>query len=34
MKEIGLINRDLEAVISSLGHMDELIVCDAGFPIP
>lgn len=34
MKEIGLINADIAAVIAGLGHMDELIVCDAGFPIP
>ena len=27
-------NRDIARVIATLGHMDELIVCDAGFPIP
>ncbi|MFN8464244.1 MAG: D-ribose pyranase [Caldilineaceae bacterium] len=34
MKEIGLLNSDIADVISRLGHMDEIIVCDAGFPIP
>ncbi len=34
MKEIGLLNREISDVISGLGHMDEMIVCDAGFPIP
>ncbi len=34
MQEIGILNRDIARVIATLGHMDELIVCDAGFPIP
>ncbi len=34
MKEIGLLNSEIADVISHLGHMDEIIVCDAGFPIP
>jgi D-ribose pyranase len=34
MKEVGLLNSDLSDVVSRLGHMDELIVCDAGFPVP
>lgn len=34
MKEVGLLNSDIADVISRLGHMDEVIVCDAGFPIP
>jgi D-ribose pyranase len=34
MKETGLLNQDVSEVISKMGHMDELIVCDAGFPIP
>ena len=33
MKEIGLLNSDIADIISRLGHMDEVIVCDAGFPI-
>ena len=34
MKEIGLLNTEIADVIARLGHMDEMIVCDAGFPIP
>ena len=34
MKEIGLLNSEIADVIARLGHMDEMIVCDAGFPIP
>jgi D-ribose pyranase len=34
MQEIGILNRDVARVLATLGHMDELIVCDAGFPIP
>jgi len=34
VKEIGILNRDISAVISQLGHQDEMILCDAGFAIP
>jgi len=34
MKKTALLNRDVSAVIASLGHTDMLVVCDAGFPIP
>jgi len=34
MKETGILNSDVSQVISTQGHMDEMIVCDAGFPIP
>ena len=34
MKKTGLLNRDLSEVIASMGHMDQLTVCDAGLPIP
>jgi D-ribose pyranase len=34
MKEIGMINRDIAAVISEQGHGDLLMVTDAGFAIP
>jgi len=34
MRETGIVNKDICDVFSMLGHMDELIVCDAGFPIP
>ncbi len=34
MKESGIINRDIAAAISKLGHGDLLMVADAGFAIP
>jgi D-ribose pyranase len=34
MKKSGLLNPELLAAIAELGHVDEFIVCDAGYPIP
>ena len=34
MKKIGILNQPLSAVIAGLGHMDQLVVADAGLPIP
>lgn len=34
MRETGIVNRDICDVLSTLGHTDEVIVCDAGFAIP
>jgi D-ribose pyranase len=34
MKELGILNRDMAAVISEQGHGDLLMVTDAGFAIP
>ena len=34
MKETGFLNIDISDALAHLGHMDELIICDAGFPIP
>jgi D-ribose pyranase len=34
MKETGLLNIEISDAIAHLGHMDELIICDAGFPLP
>ncbi|HHY48076.1 MAG TPA: D-ribose pyranase [Firmicutes bacterium] len=34
MKEVGMLNAEISYAISRLGHMDEIIICDAGFPIP
>jgi D-ribose pyranase len=34
MRESGILNRDINDVLSTLGHTDEMIVCDAGFAIP
>lgn len=34
MKKTALINADLSYLVASLGHFDEVTVCDAGLPIP
>jgi D-ribose pyranase len=34
MKKIGLLNQSLSNIIAGLGHMDTLVVADAGLPIP
>jgi D-ribose pyranase len=34
MKEIGILNRNLDRVLSKQGHGDLLLVTDAGFAIP
>lgn len=34
MKKIGLLNQPLSAVIAGLGHLDTLVIADAGLPIP
>jgi len=34
MQEVGIINRDIAAVIAEQGHGDLLMVTDAGFAIP
>lgn len=34
MKRAGILNADLAHAIASLGHGDQLLVVDAGFPIP
>ena len=34
MKEVGILNAEISYAISKLGHMDEMMVVDAGFPIP
>jgi simple sugar transport system permease protein/D-ribose pyranase len=34
MKKGKLLNAELNYAISSMGHQDLMIVCDAGFPIP
>ena len=34
MKKIGILNKDISEVIAGMGHMDMLVVCDAGLPIP
>ncbi|GGV73357.1 MULTISPECIES: D-ribose pyranase [Streptomyces] len=34
MKKAGILNRHLSAALAELGHTDEVLVCDAGMPIP
>ncbi|RAP24781.1 hypothetical protein C2W64_02788 [Brevibacillus laterosporus] len=34
MKKIGIMNSDISAIISKLGHTDRIVICDAGLPIP
>lgn len=34
MKRTGILNRDLSALIASLGHTDLFCIADAGLPIP
>ena len=34
MKKIGVLNKDISEVIAGLGHMDMLVIGDAGLPIP
>lgn len=34
MKKIGLLNQPLSSVIAGMGHLDSLVIADAGLPIP
>ena len=34
MKKSKLLNQDLSSVIAGMGHKDELVIADAGLPIP
>lgn len=34
MKEIGFLNRQIDAALNRQGHMDLMMVVDAGFPVP
>lgn len=34
MKRIGTLNRHLSRLIASMGHTDQLVICDSGLPIP
>jgi D-ribose pyranase len=34
MKKIGILNQPLSEVIAGMGHMDTLVIGDAGLPIP
>jgi D-ribose pyranase len=34
MKKIGTLNSHLSGIIASMGHGDQLVICDSGLPIP
>jgi D-ribose pyranase len=34
MKKTAVLNSDLSYLIATLGHTDEITICDAGLPIP
>lgn len=34
MKKIGILNSEISKIISEMGHMDQIVICDAGLPIP
>jgi D-ribose pyranase len=34
VKKIGILNQPISSVIAGLGHMDTLVIADAGLPIP
>ncbi|MFZ4283093.1 D-ribose pyranase [Streptomyces rhizosphaericola] len=34
MKRSGILNRHLAGAIAELGHSDQVLICDAGMPIP
>jgi len=34
LKKIGVLNKDISELIASMGHFDQLTICDAGLPIP
>ena len=34
MKKQGMLNRDLAAILASMGHTDTLVIADCGLPIP
>ncbi|MGS4886503.1 D-ribose pyranase [Roseibium sp. MB-4] len=34
MKRTPMLNRHMSTLIASLGHMDEIVVADAGLPVP
>jgi D-ribose pyranase len=34
MKEVGMLNRQIDSALNRQGHMDGLMIVDAGFPCP
>ncbi len=34
MKKLGMLNRDIAAILAKLGHTDTIVIADCGLPIP
>ncbi|HKQ68564.1 MAG TPA: D-ribose pyranase [Polyangiaceae bacterium] len=34
MKKTGILNSGISKLVSEVGHTDQIVICDAGFPIP
>jgi D-ribose pyranase len=34
MKKIGILNKDISEVVAGMGHLEMLVVADAGLPVP
>lgn len=34
MKKTGILNQNVSNIVAGMGHMDTLVICDAGLPIP
>lgn len=34
MKKSGILHAELSRIVASMGHGDELVIADAGFPVP
>ncbi|HMD89609.1 MAG TPA: D-ribose pyranase [Anaerolineaceae bacterium] len=34
MKKLGILNQDISNVVAGMGHLDMLVIGDAGLPIP
>jgi len=34
LKKIGILNSEISRVVSELGHLDMIVIADAGLPIP
>lgn len=34
MKKNGILNKEISTVVASMGHLDQITICDAGLPIP
>ncbi len=34
MKRTGILNQDISSVVAGMGHLDMIVIADAGLPIP